>query len=36
MADGQWTPLMVEERLAEAADVLKRLPPVKVQGYYSL
>lgn len=36
MADVQWTPLMVEERLAEAADVLKRLPPVKVQGYYSL
>jgi len=36
MADGQWTPLMVEERLAEAADVLKRLPSVKVQGYYSL
>jgi len=36
MADVPWTPLMVEERLAEAADVLKRLPPVRVQGYYSL
>ena len=36
MADGHWTPLMVEERLEEAASVLKRLPPVKVQGYFSL
>ena len=25
MADGQWTPLMVEERMAEAADVLYHL-----------
>ncbi len=36
MAEGEWTPIIVEERLAEAADVMKRLPPVKVQGYYSL
>lgn len=36
MADVTWTPIMVEERLEEAADVMKRLPPVKVQGYYSL
>jgi hypothetical protein len=36
VADGQWTPIIVEERLEEAASVLKRLPPVKVQGYYSL
>ena len=36
MADGQWTPIIIEERLEEAASVLKRLPPVKVQGYYSL
>lgn len=36
MAEGQWTPVMVEERLEEAADVMKRLPPVTVQGYYSL
>jgi len=27
---------MIEERLVEAADVLKRLPEVRVQGYYSL
>ena len=27
---------MVEERLADAADVLRRLPEVKVQGYFSL
>ncbi len=36
MADGHWTPLMVEERLVDAADVLKRLPEVKVQGYFSV
>jgi hypothetical protein len=30
-----WTPSLVEERLAEAADVLKRLPPVKMRGYFS-
>lgn len=32
----EWTPSLVEERLAEAADVLKRLPEVKVQGYFNL
>jgi hypothetical protein len=26
MADQDWTPSLVEERLVEAADVLKRLP----------
>jgi hypothetical protein len=31
-----WTPALVEERLAEAADVLKRLPEPRVQGYYVL
>ncbi len=36
MIDGPWTPLQVEERLVEAADVLKRLPEEKVQGYYSV
>lgn len=36
MAEAQWTPVMVEERLEEAANVMKRLPAVKVQGYYSL
>jgi hypothetical protein len=32
----EWTPSLVEERLVEAADVLKRLPEVKVQGYFNL
>lgn len=36
MAETHWTPSLVEERLAEAADVLKRLPEVKVQGYFNL
>ena len=30
-----WTPRMVEARLAEAADILKRLPEDRVQGYFS-
>jgi hypothetical protein len=30
-----WTVEMVEERLAEAADVLKRLPEPRVQGYFN-
>jgi hypothetical protein len=34
MAD--WTPACVEARLHEAADVMQRLPEVRVQGYYSL
>lgn len=33
--DLDWTPKMVEARLEEAADTLRRLPPVKVQGYFS-
>jgi hypothetical protein len=32
----EWTRQHVEERLIEAADVLKRLPDVRVQGYFSL
>jgi hypothetical protein len=32
----EWTREQVEERLVEAADVLKRLPKVRVQGYFSL
>jgi hypothetical protein len=36
MADTTWTPSMVEERFVEAADVMKRLPEVRVPGYYSL
>src|SRR5699024_9541630 len=31
----EWTPEMVEERLVEAVAVLKRLPPVRVGGYFS-
>jgi hypothetical protein len=34
MAD--WTRDQVEQRLEEAADVLKRLPDRSVQGYFSL
>ena len=36
MAETHWTPSLVEERLAEAASVLKRLPEPKLQGYYNL
>ena len=35
MGDKRWTPSLVEERLVEAADVLKRLPEERVQGYFS-
>ena len=31
----QWTPSMIEERLAEAAAVLKRLPGPRRQGYFN-
>lgn len=31
----EWTRDMVEERIIEAADVLKQLPPVRVCGYFS-
>ncbi|MGE0854432.1 MAG: DUF6362 family protein [Geminicoccaceae bacterium] len=31
----EWTPEMVEERIVEAAAVLKRLPSVRVGGYFS-
>ena len=31
----EWTPEMVVGRLVEAAAVLKRLPPVRVGGYFS-
>ena len=30
-----WTPEMVEERLVEAASVLRRLPAPRKQGYFS-
>jgi len=35
MTDERWTPKVVAERLEEAADTLRRLPPVRVQGYVS-
>ncbi len=35
MTDLRWTPSLVEERLAEAADTLRRLPEAKVQGHAS-
>ena len=31
----EWTTAMVEDRLTDAASVMKRLPPVRVQGYFS-
>jgi len=31
----RWTVAMVEERLQEAACTLRRLPPVKICGYFS-
>ena len=30
-----WTPKMVEERMEEAADTLRRLPETKVRGFFS-
>ena len=35
MGNNHWTPNLVEERLVEAAAVLKRLPEEKVRGYFS-
>ena len=32
----KWTPSLVEERLAEAASVLKRLPEPRRQGYFNV
>jgi hypothetical protein len=34
--DQSWTPMLVAERLAEAADVLARLPDEQVRGLYDL
>ncbi|TAN59437.1 MAG: hypothetical protein EPN20_15075 [Magnetospirillum sp.] len=34
MGEQHWTPSIVEERLAEAASVLARLPEVKVRGHF--
>lgn len=35
MRDAQWTPSMVEERFVDAADTMKRLPQVRVPGYFN-
>jgi Domain of unknown function (DUF6362) len=35
MAEAKLTPTEVEERLAEAADILRRLPESRVQGHAS-
>ena len=35
MTEFQWTPSLVEARIVEAVDVLKRLPEERMQGYYS-
>lgn len=35
MSDRHWTPSLVEERLAEAAAVLRRLPEPQRQGYFN-
>lgn len=35
MAEMKWTPSLVEERLVEAADVMKRLPNVRVPGHFN-
>jgi len=35
MAEERWTPSLVEERIVEAVEVLKRLPEERMQGYYS-
>ena len=31
----KWTAKMVEERLVDAAQVMRRLPPVRVPGYFN-
>ena len=35
MADIHWTPSLIEERFVEAAEVMKRLPEVRVPGYFN-
>lgn len=34
MSDVFWTPKLVEERLVEAAAVLRRLPGARIRGYF--
>jgi hypothetical protein len=35
MPDIKWTPSLIEERFVEAADVMKRLPNMRVPGYFN-
>jgi hypothetical protein len=35
MPDINWTPSLIQERFIEAADVMKRLPDVRVPGYFN-
>jgi hypothetical protein len=35
MAETPWTPSMVEERFVEAADVMRRLPGLRVPGHFN-
>lgn len=35
MPEIRWTPSLIEERFVEAADVMKRLPGVRVPGYFN-
>ena len=35
MAEMNWTPSMIEERFVDAADVMKRLPNVRVPGHFN-
>ena len=35
MDETHWTPKLVEARFEEAADTIRRLPSVRVQGYFN-
>ncbi len=35
MTDDRWTPLKVEARMEEVASVMRRLPEVRVRGYFN-
>ena len=35
MPEFNWTPSLIEQRLTEASDVMKRLPDVHVPGYFN-
>jgi hypothetical protein len=35
MPETQWTPALIEDCFIEAADVMKRLPTPRIQGYFN-